>query len=122
MALWLDAFETVLKEIKELVGSRKEKKQKAFEACEAIQRAANKTTDFLASKSNKLKPNKILSDIWLDAAKAVRDLDVIMYNRLLAKAEYWSNPKDWSTEKINEANIRLETLRQDSKKILKSKA
>jgi hypothetical protein len=118
MALWLDAFETVLKEIKELVGKKKEKKQKAFEACEAIQRAANKTTDFLTSSSKKTKPNKELSDIWLDAAKAVRDLDVGIYNRLLAKAEYWSNPRDWTKEKVEEANIRLDSLRKDSKAMI----
>lgn len=122
MALWLEAFDRVLKEIKELVGLSKEKEQKAFAACEAIETAANKTTAFLqATARKKLAPNLELSAVWMDAAKAVRELDRSMYNRLLGKAEYWSNPKDWTDEKVDSANIRLDALRKDSKKILKAK-
>jgi hypothetical protein len=123
MALWLDAFDRVLKEIKEMISKNKEKEQKAFAACEAIQKAANRTSEFLQTHSKtSSKPNLALSDIWLDAAKAVRELDSGMYNRLLSKAEYWSNPNDWTDEKIEAANIRLDTIRKDSRKISSEKS
>lgn len=122
MALWLDAFDRVLKEIKEFAGKSKEKQQKAFAACEAIQSAANKTTGFLQQNTRKsLSPNLDLSAVWMDAAAAVRDLDNEMYERLLSKAEYWSNPSGWTNEKVDKANIRLDALREDSKKIQKTK-
>ena len=122
MALWLEAFDRVLKEIKELVGLSKEKEQKAFAACEAIETAANKTAAFLQENTRKkLAPNLELSAVWMDAAKAVRELDRNMHTRLLGKAEYWSNPKDWTDEKVDSANIRLDALRKDSEKILKAK-
>ncbi len=122
MSLWLDAFDRVLKEIKEFAGKNKEKQQKAFAACEAIESAANKTTGFLQqNKRSSLSPNLDLSAIWMDAAKAVRELDDDMYMRLLSKAEYWSNPAEWTDKKVDQANIRLDTLRKDSKKILKAK-
>jgi len=122
MSVWFTAFDRVLKEIKEFAGKSKEKEQKAFAACEAIEAAANKTTGFLEENTRKkLSSNLELSEIWMDAATAVRELDSDMYDRLLSKAEYWSNPKDWTDEKVDNANIRLDALRKDSKKIRKGK-
>lgn len=99
-----------------------EKQQKAFAACEAIQSAANKTTGFLQQNTRKsLSSNLDLSAVWMDAAAAVRDLDNEMYERLLSKAEYWSNPSGWTNEKVDKANIRLDALREDSKRSRRQK-
>lgn len=44
------------------------------------------------------RPNIELADAWMNAARAVRDLDRNLYERLLLKAEFWANPIDWNDE------------------------
>ncbi len=117
--MWLDILKEGLKEIKELIDKKKEKNQKAFAAVEAIYEAANETIVFLNECSRKVeKPNLNLSKIWSNAASKVRDLDEEMYWRLLGKAEYWSSPADWTTERIQKVRISIGGIREDSKKIL----
>ena len=113
---------TGLSEIKELFSKQKTKRIQSYEAVEAINEAANKTTSFLQACMRKVEhSNEDLSNIWLETAKKVRYLDEEIYFRLLAKAEYWADPTVWDTEKINKANIALESIRKDAKEILKGK-
>lgn len=67
---------------------------------------------------NNLQPNNDLANIWMEAAKSVRDLNQPLWLRLMDKASYWSNPNDWTQEKIKQANITLDAIRIDAKKIL----
>jgi hypothetical protein len=122
MAMWLEAIQFGLKEVRDLFSKQKAKKEKSYEAIEAVYSAANETTVFLQECMRKIeKPNSELSKIWMDAAKKVRDLDEDLYFRLLGKAEYWSNPAIWSDEKISKANIALESIKKDSLQILESR-
>lgn len=122
MADYLDAFNTGLGLIKDIIHSEKDKKKKAYEAVEAINDAADETMIFLAESKDKAeKPNRSLVDIWANAAKTVRDIDEQMYWRLLGKAEYWSDPKKWPDERVKKENIRLEDIKRDSANILKKK-
>lgn len=119
MAFWLETIQFGLKEVKELFSKQEVKKAKSYEAVEAVYEAANKTTTFLQECIRKVeKPNKDLSKIWMDAAKKVRDLDSDLYFRLLGKAEYWADPTTWSKEKIDRANIALQSIRKDARQIL----
>ena len=119
MAFWLETIQFGLKEVKDLFSKQELKKAKSYEAVEAVYEAANETTTFLQECMRKVeKPNKDLSKIWMDAAKKVRDLDSDLYFRLLGKAEYWADPTTWSQEKIDRANIALDSIKKDSKQIL----
>lgn len=117
--MWLDLFKLLTIEIPKYLDKRGAQKQKAFEALEAILRAANRTSIFITKCiKGTYKANLELSDLWIDAAAKVRDLDPDLYNRLLEKAEYWTNPQGWSDERIKEARIGLLDIKRDAKGIL----
>lgn len=119
MAIWLETIQFGLNEVKELFSKQDVKKAKSYEAVEAVYEAANETTTFLQECMRKVeKPNKDLSKIWMDAAKKVRDLDSDLYFRLLGKAEYWADPTTWTQDKIDRANIALDSIKNDSRQIL----
>lgn len=119
MTMWLEAIQFGLKEVKELFTKNEAKKAKLYEAIEAIYEAANETTIFLQECSRQVeKPNRDLSKIWGDAATKVRDLNKDLYFRLLGKAEYWSDPTTWTQEKIDRANIALDSIKRDSRLLL----
>lgn len=108
-----------LKDFKKYVG---EKKDQAYNAVEAIQRAANRTNAYFASDDFRPGyPNPELSDLWIQAAAAVRRLDQNLYGRLLEKSEFWANPKRWNDEMVREARIYISDIIEDSTQILQLK-
>ncbi len=120
--MWLETIQFGLNEVKELFAKNEVKKAKSYEAIEAIYGAANETTQFLQECMRQVeKPNKDLSKIWMEAAKKVRDLDKDLYFRLLKKAEYWSDPTIWTHDKIERANIALDSIKKDSRQILSAR-
>lgn len=120
--MWFDIVKEGLKEIKELVTKKGKKKEKVYEAIEAINKAANRTTIYITkSISGTYKSDQELSDLWMEAAKAVRELDNNLYFRLLGKAEYWSNPEDWPEDRVQKARISLLEIKREAKKLLQSK-
>lgn len=120
--MWFDIVKEGLKEIKELVSKKGKKKEKVYEAIEAINKAANRTTIYITkSISGTYKSDQELSDLWMEAAKAVRELDDNLYFRLLGKAEYWSNPEDWPEDRVQKARISLLEIKREAKKLLQSK-
>ena len=117
--MWLESIKIIVPEIAKFLDRRKAKKKQAFEALEAILRAANRTSIFITkSIKGTYKSNLELSDLWMDAAAKVRDLDNDLYDRLLEKAEYWTNPVGWSDERIQQARIGLLDLKRDAKGML----
>ena len=121
MAICYDAIQDSLKGIKELVANKEAKKNKVYEAVEAVHSAANETTDYLQQCMRKIEgPNKELRKIWEDAAAKVRGLNMDLYIKCLSKAKYWADPRKWTTIEIKDANIALESIRNDSKKILET--
>lgn len=120
--MWFDIVKEGLKEIKELVSKKGKKKEKVYEAIEAINKAANRTTIYITkSISGTYKSDQELFDLWMEAAKAVRELDNNLYFRLLGKAEYWSNPEDWPEDRVQKARISLLEIKREAKKLLQSK-
>lgn len=120
--MWFDIVKEGLKEIKELVTKKGKKKEKVYDAIEAINKAANRTTIYITkSISGTYKSDQELSDLWMEAAKAVRELDNNLYFRLLGKAEYWSNPEDWPEDRVQKARISLLEIKREAKKLLQSK-
>ena len=75
----------------------------------------------MAFRRKKEKPNQGLSEIWVEAASKVRGLDSDLYNRLLAKSEYWANPEEWTDEDALSYNISLDSIKKDCKAIIDKK-
>lgn len=120
--MWLESIQVVLKEIKSAISNKKEAKQNLFEAVESIEKAANDTTTYLKNCNRQSEiANTALSDIWMESAKKVRDIDGDLYMRLLAKAEYWSDPSQWNDQRVERVNIALDSIRKDSRNILTDK-
>lgn len=115
----LEAILKVLTTIKSFKISRKENKEKIFEAVEAIQEAANRTKFYYSDLQNNFeKPNIDLSEYWLKAASAVRGFDRDLYNRLLDKADFWANPSSWTMEMSQQHNIYLDDIIEDTDRLL----
>lgn len=120
---WLDSIKFGLSEVKELFNKAEKRKQKSYLAIETVYKAANETSTFLAKCKRKTEaPNTELSNIWIEAASKVRELDSELYTRLLAKSEYWANPEEWTKDKIEEYNISLESIKNDCKAIIDSES
>jgi len=119
MDIWFNAFKLIVTELPKYLPKRGAKKEKAFEAVEAVLNAANRTSIFITKRrKGTYKSNVELSEIWMNAASKVRDLDGDLYNRLLSNAEYWSNPESWTDEQISEARIGLLDIKRDARGIL----
>jgi hypothetical protein len=115
-----EAIIKVLAEIKNFKISRTKNKERVFNAVEKIREAANKTKHYYASlKNDKEEPNINLSQTWMEAARAVRELDQNLYQRLLDKADFWANPNNWTTEMLEARNIYLDEIIEDVDRILK---
>ncbi|MHC1777562.1 MAG: hypothetical protein AB9834_19345 [Lentimicrobium sp.] len=119
---WLSALVILIKEVKEIFDKKTQKKQKAYEAIEAIYKAANRTSFYITMNQNgTYKSNLELSDLWMETAVKVRDLDLALYEQLLMKAEYWSNPQNWSNEDVKTTKIGLLEIKRAAREILQKK-
>ena len=116
-------FEAILKalaEIRIFKISHRKNQERIFKAVETIREAANKTKHYYATmKTKNEEPNIELSEAWMNAARAVRELDPDLYQRLLIKADYWANPNQWTPEMSEEKNIYLDEILEDSNRILR---
>jgi hypothetical protein len=120
---WLKATEILIREVKEIFNKKAQKKQKAYEAIEAIYKAANRTSFYITmNKNGTSKSNLELSDLWMETDAKVRDLDESLYEQLLSKAEYWStNPIFWNEESLKMAKQSLLEVKRAAKEILHKK-
>lgn len=59
-----------------------------------------------------------LSKLWTAAAIKLRQYDLNLADRVFIKGDYWANPDRWINEEIKEANIQIEELFQDARKLL----
>ena len=70
--------------------------QDKINAVDALQRAINATRVFL--NTNEYAPNLNLSNLWLDAFKAMIKIDKNLAARLRQKSKFWTNPESWLEE------------------------
>ena len=115
-------FEAILKalaEIRIFKISNSKNRERIFNAVEAIREAANRTKHYYARmETEKEEPNIELSTAWMNAARAVRELDSDLYQRLLQKADFWADPNQWTPEMSEQKNIYLDEILEDSNRIL----
>ncbi|MCL4550123.1 MAG: hypothetical protein M1480_03135 [Bacteroidetes bacterium] len=120
--LYLESLEAVIKVLAELrifSLSRRQRRDRIFNAVEAIRRAANQTKFYYANLRGTVEePNMQLSEAWMNAATAVRDIDNNLYERLFLKADFWANPSEWTAEQSAQNNIYLDSIIEDADRIL----
>ena len=119
----LALFEAILKALSEIrifKLSRNKNKERIYNAVETIRDAANKTKHYYSSMhTEQEEPNIHLSEAWMNAARAVRELDLNLYQRLLEKADFWADPSLWTKEMSEQKNIYLDEIIEDTDRLLK---
>lgn len=116
----VDTIKAVVDEIWRIYSHRTDKKREVYTSIEAIYRAANRTRFVIASNNYQAHtPNAELSDLWVEAATAVRELDDNLYERLLQKSEYWADPRNWDIEMVSKARLYIDDIIEDANRILR---
>ena len=59
-----------------------------------------------------------LVSLWTSAAVHIRHTDIDLAERLLMKANYWTNPEHWSAEEVSENGIEIETISKEGERLL----
>lgn len=63
-------------------------------------------------------PNPELVALWSDASLGIAKFDPELAMRLRAKAEYWSDPRRWKKQQINDAGIQIDSIAADARALL----
>jgi hypothetical protein len=63
-------------------------------------------------------PNPDLVDLWSEASLEMAEFDPKLSVRLREKAEYWSDPKRWQEQQIDDAGIRIDAIASDARALL----
>jgi hypothetical protein len=64
--------------------------------------------------------NAQLVDLWSEAALAIAVVDEELAERLRMKAEYWSDPSDWTEAEIERARIGIDLVATEARRLLRS--
>lgn len=80
--------------------------------------ATTETKNYISSITNVKKHDKEkelqLSELWNKAGVNLRRINNNLAYRCIVKADYWSNPNEWTDDDINESNISLNKIIQES--------
>jgi hypothetical protein len=60
-----------------------------------------------------------LVDLWTAAAVQIRRSDPDLAVRLQQKAEYWTNPENWTEEEVRENRIQIDQIAEEATKLLR---
>jgi hypothetical protein len=59
-----------------------------------------------------------LVELWTAAAVQIRRSDEHLAMRLQAKAEYWTNPENWTADEVRENRFQIDQISHEAKKLL----
>ncbi len=80
-----------------------------------LERAKSETGNF---EGRDFGQEEKLSNLWTEAAPLLKRIDPDLAQRCLEKADYWTDPEDWSVQDIKNAGIGLERVHLETKKLL----
>jgi hypothetical protein len=63
-------------------------------------------------------PNRELVELWSEASLQLMQLDQGLAQRLRTKAEYWSDPRRWEEQQIDDAGIGIDEIASDARALL----
>jgi hypothetical protein len=103
--------------------TRRERKQERDDAAvRSVLTAVNTTKRYLARRERgdpiDLDAEAELVELWTSAAVHIRRTDPDLAQRLLQKADYWTNPENWSDEDVIANGIRIEEIADEGKHLL----
>jgi hypothetical protein len=89
-------------------------------AIRAVWSAVDATRMYLGKlrKRAAVPPTAELVALWSDASLKMAAFDLALANRLRTKAEYWSDPMGWDSDRIREAQIGIDTIADDARALL----
>jgi hypothetical protein len=95
------------------------------EAIRKVWNAVDGTRMFLAAvrrrEASENQPNPELVSLWSEASLAIAVIDNDLAGRLRRKAEYWSDPENWSVEQIENARIEIDNVANEANRLLESR-
>ncbi len=101
-------------------GARRAEREDA--AVKAVLLAVNETKLYIASldrgEPHRREHERLLVQLWTDAAVAIRRSDPELAERLQMKAEYWADPENWTEHDIKSAAIGIETVATRARALL----
>jgi len=91
-------------------------------AVKAVLLAVNETKLYIASldrgEPKRRDQERLLVQLWTDAAVAIRRSDPQLAERLQMKAEYWADPENWTAHDIKSAAIGIEAVAARARELL----
>jgi len=105
--------------------TRRERKQERDDAAiKSVLDAVNQTKSYIArldrgygEDSDK---EEQLVALWTTAAVHIRRTDAELANRLQMKAEYWTNPRQWSDDDVRKNRIRISEIAKEARRLLRN--
>lgn len=99
------------------------KSDKRTAALLAIQKALQKTKEYITLRDHQNIPRNIaieheLSELWSIASVHARAFSPEFAKRLHLKGNFWLNPDEWEFDEIYDAGIRIERIDMEVKDLL----
>lgn len=103
--------------------TRNERKQQRDDAAiKSVLTAINSTKRYLASRARgepvDRETEATLIQFWTEASVHIRRTDADLAYRLQEKAEYWTNPENWSEDEVGENRIQIDEISKEGKRLL----
>jgi hypothetical protein len=89
------------------------RQQRSDAAVKAILLALNETQAYIAdwrAEQRSRERELFLVRLWTDAAVAIRSKDRAFAEQLQMKAEYWTDPMQWTDADVRRAGIRIKSV------------
>ena len=103
--------------------TRNERKRERDDAAvKSVLTAVNSTKRYLARKGRgegvDRNAEAELVQLWTDASVHIRRTDPELSNRLQEKAEYWTNPENWSPNEVSSNEIQINSIAKEARRLL----
>jgi hypothetical protein len=107
-----------------LMNLREKKLKRDDDAVKTVLLALNETEAYIAeskeTKRDRARERRLVT-FWTDAAVAIRRNDPDLAGRLEAKAQYWTDPENWTPADVKRAGIQIKVVAADAKALLAGK-
>ncbi len=103
--------------------TRSERKQERDDAAvRSVLTAVNTTKRYLARRERgepiDREAEAELVELWTAASIHIRRTDPDLAIRLQDKADYWTNPENWTVEEIADNGIRIDDIAEEGRRLL----
>lgn len=94
----LTGIQTTANILGQVMSKRGTKVEKKIDAVSCMQKAINATEIYLAENDHNYEPNENLSNLWVEAFRAMIPVNKEMASKLRHKSRFWANPHRWLEE------------------------